>query len=281
MAGGHGSRLYPTTKVISKQLLPLYDKPLIYFPISSLILAGIREVLVISSPEQIDLFQELLGSGEEFGIRLYFQTQSTPRGIADAICLGESFIGSDSVVLALGDNVFHGNGLGQVLQVNQGIKGAKIFGYRVQNPQDFGVVEIDSHGGVVSLEEKPSAPRSNFAVPGLYFFDNKVVEFAKKVEPSERGELEITSVLQKYLVLNELAVEILGRGVAWLDTGTFDGMLEASSYIKAIQDRQGLQVCSPHEIAWNLGLLDYATLTKAIEKYSPSPYARYLQGLLE
>lgn len=280
LAGGKGTRLYPMTKVVSKQLLPIYDKPLIYYPLSVLLLASIRDVLIISTPEDIPLFFKLLGNGEALGISIQYKVQEQPKGIADAFILGEEFIGSDNVCLILGDNVFFGQAFVTFLQnAIANLKGASIFGYPVRNPRAFGVVELDSNRKVLSIEEKPDNPKSNYAIPGLYFYDNRVVEISKNIKPSSRGELEITSVNQVYLEMGELYVELLGRGMAWLDTGTPEGMLKAAEYVETIQSRQGFYISCIEEIAWRRGFIDTMQLRRTGESLKMTEYGQYLISL--
>lgn len=282
LAGGSGTRLYPVTKAISKQVIPIYDKPMIYYPLSILMLAGIREILIISTARDILVFQELLGSGSEFGLFISYEIQESPKGLAEAFIIGEEFIGSDSVALILGDNLFYGHGFTGMLEKAVNNKsGATIFGYYVKNPKDFGVVEFDSDGKVVSLEEKPNNPKSNYAIPGIYFYDNSVIEKAKAVLPSERGELEITSINEIYLKENTLNVISLGRGMAWLDTGTFDGLLEASNFVKTIQTRQGIMIACLEEIAYNKGWIDDKQLLKLNKSLEKTSYGEYLLSLLK
>ena len=282
LAGGKGTRLYPMTKAVSKQLLPIYDKPMIYYPLSVLMLAGIREILIISTPEDTPAYEKLLGDGKRLGISLSYTVQETPRGLADAFILGEEFIDGDSVCLILGDNVFYGLDLTRTLRdAIARNTGATIFGYPVKDPRSFGVVEFDKDGKVLSVEEKPERPKSNFAVPGLYFYDNRVVEIAKRVEPSERGEIEITSVNNAYLELGDLRVCLLGRGMAWLDTGTPEGMLKAAEFVEAVQDRQGFFVACIEEIAWRRGFISREELHGLGEELRMTEYGRYLISLAE
>ncbi len=280
LAGGKGTRLYPMTKAVSKQLLPIYDKPLIYYPLSILMLAGIREVLIISTPEDTPLYQRLLGDGSRLGMRFSYVVQQTPRGLADAFILGEEFIGSDSVCLILGDNVFYGHEMTKMLrQAMSREKGATIFGYLVKDPRSFGVVEFDKNHKVISIEEKPQKPKSNYAVPGLYFYDNRVVEIAKNVKPSARGEIEITAVNNAYLEMGELNVTLLGRGMAWLDTGTPSNMLKAAEFVEAVQDRQGFYVSCIEEIAWRRGFITTDQLAAIGEELKMTDYGQYLLTL--
>ena len=282
LAGGKGTRLYPMTKAVSKQLLPIYDKPMIYYPLSILMLAGIREILIISTPEDTPVYEKLLGDGERIGVNLHYKVQETPRGLADAFILGEDFIGTDSVCLILGDNVFYGTDMTRTLRAAMAQnKGATIFGYPVKNPSSFGVVEFDRDGKVLSIEEKPEKPKSNYAVPGLYFYDNRVVEIAKQVKPSARGEIEITAVNNAYLALGELHVNLLGRGMAWLDTGTPEGMLKAAEFVEAVQDRQGFYVSCIEEIAWRRGFISREQLRALGEELKMTDYGRYLISIAE
>jgi len=282
LAGGKGTRLYPMTKVVSKQLLPLYDKPMIYYPLSTLLLAGIREILIISTPEAIGQYEELLGNGEKLGIHLEYKIQEAPKGLAEAFILGEEFIGDDSVCLILGDNVFYGQALTNLVEEGSTLtKGAKIFGYPVKNPCDFGVVEFDENNRVISIEEKPKIPKSNYAVPGLYFYDNDVVEIAKNVKPSARGEIEITAINNEYLKRKELEVILFGRGMAWFDTGTATGMLNAAEYIEAIQTRQGFYISCLEEIAYNKGFINKEQLRKLGEELKMTEYGQYIISLTE
>ena len=278
LAGGSGTRLYPLTSVTSKQLLPIYDKTMIYYPLSTLMLAGIREILIISTPEDLPKFENLLGDGSQFGIELQYKVQPSPDGLAQAFLIGEEFIGDDSCAMILGDNIFYGHGLVKRLKrAYENKDRATIFGYLVDDPERFGVVEFDDNLKVVSLEEKPKNPKSNFAVTGLYFYDNRVVEMAKKVKPSARGELEITDLNKLYLQEDCLDVELLGRGFAWLDTGTMDSLLEASNFVKTIENIQGIVISAPEEIAYNNKWIDDEILLKAIEKYGKSPYGEHLR----
>lgn len=285
LAGGKGTRLYPITKAVSKQLLPIYDKPLIYYPVSVLLLAGIREILIISTPEDIGNYEELLGSGEDWGVRFQYKIQEQPRGLAEAFILGEEFIGDDDVCLVLGDNVFFGQDLSGVLSRAmdriENNRGACIFGYPVRDARSFGVVEFDDERNVVSIEEKPEKPKSNYAVPGLYFYDNDVIEISKNVKPSARGELEITSVNNAYLERKKLKVVLMGRGMAWLDTGTPEGMLKAAEFVETVQSRQGFYISCPEEICWRKGFIDDAQLKSLGEALKKTDYGSYLLSLLE
>jgi glucose-1-phosphate thymidylyltransferase len=280
LAGGSGTRLWPITKGISKQLMPIYDKPMVYYPLSTLMMAGIREVLVITTPEYNDQFRALLGDGSALGMTIEYAVQPSPDGLAQAFVIGEDFIGDDSVALVLGDNIFHGTGLGTSLQKNTTVQGATIFAYHVADPKAYGVVEFDDDFTAVSIEEKPAHPKSNYAVPGLYFYDNDVVEIAKTIEPSARGELEISTVNERYLEAGTLGVEVLDRGTAWLDTGTFESMMQASEYVKVIEDRQGHKIGCIEEIAWRNGWIDDAALADLAAPLAKSGYGVYLQHLL-
>ena len=282
LAGGRGSRLYPMTKAVSKQLLPIYDKPMIYYPLSVLMLARIRDILIISTPEDLPNYERLLGDGSSLGISITYKVQDTPRGLADAFLLGAEFIGTDSVCLILGDNVFYGQDMSRILWKAMETKtGATIFGYPVKDPKAFGVVEFDKNHKVISIEEKPQNPKSDYAVPGLYFYDNKVVEIAKNITPSSRGELEITAVNNVYLELGELNVQLLGRGMAWLDTGTPEGMLKASEFVEAVQDRQGFYISCIEEIAWRRGFISKEQLRDIGESLKMTEYGRYILSLTE
>lgn len=277
LAGGSGTRLYPLTKSISKQILPIYDKPMIYYPLSILMIAGITEILIISTPRDTLVFQDLLGDGKNLGINLKYKIQQQPKGLAQAFILGEEFIGDDNVALILGDNIFYGSELSKKLEnAVKRKEGATIFGYTVDNPSDFGVVEFDDKFNVISIEEKPSNPKSNYAVPGLYFYDNNVIEIAKRVEPSQRGELEITSVNNEYLNMKKLKVELLGRGMAWLDTGTYNGLQQASNFISTIQKRQGLYIGCIEEIAYRKGYIDKYQLINLAQPLLKTSYGKYL-----
>ena len=282
LAGGSGTRLHPVTRAVSKQLLPLYDKPLIYYPLATLMLAGIREVLLISTPDDLGLFERLLGDGAQWGMRIQYAVQRAPRGIAEALLIGADFIGSDPVCLILGDNLFYGHGLPEQLR-SAATRGAEatVFAYHVRDPERYGVVEFDSTGRVIGLEEKPAAPRSRYAVTGLYFYDARCVEFARRLKPSARGELEITDVNRAYLERGTLRVELLGRGIAWLDTGTHASLLAAANFIETIEARQGLKICCPEEIAYRQGFIDRAKLAQLAEGLRKSGYGDYLRGLLD
>ena len=281
LAGGSGTRLYPITKAVSKQIIPIYDKPMIYYPLSVLMLAGIKEILVVSTPRDVLVFEELLENGNNFGLKISYVVQEKPNGLAEAFLIGEKFIENDSCALVLGDNIFYGHGFtGMLKEASSREKGATIFGYYVNNPKDFGVVEFHENGKAISLEEKPENPKSNYAIPGLYFYDNTVVEKAKKVKPSKRGELEITTLNEMYLKENNLNVVSLGRGMAWLDTGTHDALLEASNFVKTIQSRQGVMVACPEEIAYRNGWIDREEIKELVKPLLKSEYGKYLLNLI-
>lgn len=283
LAGGSGTRLYPLTEVTSKQLLPVYDKPMIFYPLSTLMLAGIRDILIISTPRDLPNFEKLFGDGSEFGIRLSYKVQEAPNGLAEAFLIGEDFIGSDSVAMVLGDNIFYGNGFSKILKqaAEKAVSGATIFGYYVDDPERFGIVEFDEKGQVLSIEEKPEKPKSNYCVTGLYFYDNKVVSYAKKLRPSKRGELEITDLNNLYLKEGRLDVITLGRGFAWLDTGTIEALSDASEFVRVIEKRQGIMISAIEEIAYINGWITNEKLLLSAEKYGKSPYGKHLRKVAE
>ena len=284
LAGGSGTRLYPLTMVTSKQLLPVYDKPMIYYPLSTLMLAGIKDILIISTPQDLPNFERLLGDGSQYGIKLSYKEQPSPDGLAQAFLIGEEFIGDEPCAMVLGDNIFYGNGFSKLLReavVNSTAGKATIFGYYVNDPERFGIVEFDENGKVISVEEKPQNPKSNYCITGLYFYDKRVVEYAKQVKPSKRGELEITDLNRIYLEDGTLNVKLLGRGFAWLDTGTMDSLVEASDFVQMIQKRQGIEISAPEEIAFINGWIDKATLLESAARYGKSPYGEHLKKVAE
>ena len=284
LAGGAGTRLYPLTMVTSKQLLPVYNKPMIYYPLSTLMLAGIKDILIISTPTDTPRFEELLGNGSQFGINLSYAVQPSPDGLAQAFLIGEAFIGNEACAMVLGDNIFYGNGFSKMLRnatENAENGRATVFGYYVEDPQRFGIVEFDNNGKVISVEEKPENPKSNYCITGLYFYDKRVVELAKQIKPSARGELEITSLNDLYLQAGDLDVKLLGRGYAWLDTGTMDSLLEASQFVQTIEKRQSLQISAPEEIAYRNGWINHATLLESASRYGKSPYGEHLKAVAD
>jgi glucose-1-phosphate thymidylyltransferase len=281
LAGGTGSRLWPITRAVSKQLMPVFDKPMIYYPLSTLVMAGIRDILVITTPDDQQQFQRLLGDGDQFGLRLDYIAQPRPGGIAQAFLVGADFIGDQAVALVLGDNIFHGTGLGRQLRAHTSLAGGRVFAYPVSNPRDYGVVEFGADGRVLSIEEKPANPRSRYAVPGLYFYDNRVVDIARGLRPSPRGELEITAVNEAYLRDGELHVTVLDRGTAWLDTGTFTSLMQASEFVRVIEERQGLKIGCVEEAVWRAGLIDDKQLRALAEPLVPSGYGTYLLNVLD
>ncbi|WP_283636247.1 glucose-1-phosphate thymidylyltransferase RfbA [Aquaticitalea lipolytica] len=280
LAGGSGTRLHPLTLSISKQLMPIYDKPMIYYPLSTLMYSGIREILIISTPKDLPLFKDLLGDGAKYGCKFYYAVQKEPKGLAEAFIIGEKFIGNDKVALILGDNIFYGSGLSQLLQSNNNPDGGIIYAYRVHDPERYGVVEFDNNGHAISIEEKPKTPKSNYAVPGIYFYDNSVVKIAKSIKPSQRGELEITDVNKEYLKQGKLSVSILDRGTAWLDTGTFQSLMQASQFVEVIEERQGLKLGSIEAAAFEMGYIDEKAFIKLAEPLLKSGYGKNLLGLI-
>jgi glucose-1-phosphate thymidylyltransferase len=280
LAGGTGSRLWPITRAVSKQLMPVFDKPMIYYPLSTLVMAGVSEILIITTPADRDQFVNLLGDGSQFGLRLEYAVQPRPEGIAQAFVIGADFIGDEAVALILGDNIFHGVGLGRQLADTDGLAGGRVFAYPVANPQAYGVVEFDADGKAISIEEKPTEPKSRYAIPGLYFYDNRVVDIARGLKPSDRGELEITAVNDAYLQMGELTVTVLDRGTAWLDTGTFASLMQAAEFVRVIEERQGLKIGCVEEVAWRAGLIDDGQLRALAEPLTKSGYGTYLLDLL-
>ncbi|AUP79397.1 glucose-1-phosphate thymidylyltransferase RfbA [Flavivirga eckloniae] len=280
LAGGSGTRLHPLTKVVSKQLMPVYDKPMIYYPLTTLMSAGINEILIISTAKDTPRFKDLLGDGDDYGCSFHYAVQEAPNGLAEAFLIGEDFIGKDSAALILGDNIFYGSGLEQILKANTNPEGGVIFAYHVLDPKRYGVVEFDQSNKAISIEEKPKQPKSNFAVPGIYFYDNKVIDVAKNIKPSKRGELEITDINKAYLEKGELSVEILDKGIAWLDTGTFNSLMQASQFVQVIEERQGLKIGCIEEIAYKMGYIDKSQLNRLAKPLLKSGYGEYLQHLV-
>lgn len=281
LAGGSGTRLHPLTLAVSKQLMPIYDKPMIYYPLSTLMWSGIKDILIISTPHDLPLFKKLLGDGKRLGCNFQYEVQEAPNGLAEAFIIGEEFIGNDKVALILGDNIFYGTGLAQLLQKNNNPDGGIVYAYHVHDPERYGVVEFNEEGRAVSIEEKPQKPKSNFAVPGIYFYDNNVVEIAKNIKPSKRGELEITDINKTYLEQGKLKVSVLDKGTAWLDTGTFNSLMQASQFVQVIEERQGLKIGAIEEVAYRMGYIDEAQFSKIIEPLIKSGYGKHLLSLLE
>lgn len=280
LAGGSGTRLHPLTMAVSKQLMPIYDKPMIYYPISTLMWSGIKDILIISTPQDLPLFKKLLGDGKKYGCNFQYEVQESPNGLAEAFIIGEEFIGDDKVALILGDNIFYGTGLAELLQQNNNPEGGIIYAYHVHDPERYGVVEFDKHGSAVSIEEKPIKPKSNYAVPGIYFYDNSVVEIAKNIKPSKRGELEITDINKTYLERGKLKVSVLDKGTAWLDTGTFKSLMQASQFVQVIEERQGLKIGAIEEAAYKMGFIDKVQFKKVAEALTKSGYGKHLLTLL-
>lgn len=281
LAGGSGTRLHPLTLAVSKQLMPIYDKPMIYYPLSTLMWSGIKDILIISTPSDLPLFKGLLGDGKKFGCNFQYAVQDAPNGLAEAFIIGEEFIGQDKVALILGDNIFYGTGLEKLLQANNNPDGGVIYAYHVYDPERYGVVEFDSEGDVISIEEKPEEPKSNYAVPGIYFYDNDVVDIAKSIKPSPRGELEITDINKEYLIRKKLKVSVLDKGTAWLDTGTFKSLMQASQFVQVIEERQGLKIGAIEEVAYRMGYIDKVQLNELIQPLIKSGYGKHLLGILD